>query len=108
MKTTVSLHDFRESFRKLRPNQFSYEGLERLFNHLEEIEDSTGVELELDVIAICCDYAEEHYKDIAQAYNIDLSECKDESEQIQAVINFLDDASETIGLVDDNIIYRQC
>lgn len=63
MKTTVSLYEFREAFRKIRPNNFSYEGLEALFDFLEQLEEDTGQEMELDVIAICCDFSE--YQDLA-------------------------------------------
>ena len=59
MKTTVTRHDFHDAFRRMgREDQFSYEGLNALFEYLEEYEESTGEELELDVIALCCDYAE--------------------------------------------------
>ena len=58
MKQTVNLHDFEQAFRSLRPKSFSYEGLEALFNFLENLEEDTGSEIELDVIAICCDFTE--------------------------------------------------
>lgn len=73
MKRTVDLHEFRESFKRMgRENQFSYDGLGALFNHLEEIERDTGEEVELDVIGLCCDFMEydslealkEDYQDI--------------------------------------------
>jgi len=35
-----------------RKTNFSYEGLEILFEYLEELEESTGEEIELDVIAL--------------------------------------------------------
>lgn len=59
MKTTVTKHDFREAFRTLRPNNFSYEGLGKLFDYIEELEEDTGhPEVELDVIAFCVDFSE--------------------------------------------------
>ena len=58
MKTTVSNHDFHRAFETTRPNSFTYQGLNALFAYLEEYEDSTGEEIELDVIAICCDFTE--------------------------------------------------
>ena len=55
MKTTVSRYDFERAFVDAgRKDQFSYEGLSVLFDYLEDYEDSTGEELELDVIAFCC------------------------------------------------------
>ena len=55
MKQTVNLHDFRQAFSNMdRGTQFSYEGLETIYNYLEEIDS----EMELDVIAICCDFSQ--------------------------------------------------
>ena len=48
MKNTVTLYDFRESFRQVRPNNFSYEGLEVLFDGLTEIEENCDTEIEFD------------------------------------------------------------
>jgi hypothetical protein len=59
MKNTVTLSSFRDSFQaKGRQDQFSFIGLEALFNFLEEIEADTGEEVTLDVIALCCDFSE--------------------------------------------------
>jgi len=61
----VNFSDFRQAFfNQGRGNQFSYEALQALFNHLEEVEGETGEEMELDVIALCCDYVE--YKDFQE------------------------------------------
>jgi len=70
MKSTVSLCDFEDAFRSVRPNNFSYEGLIALFDYLENLEDDTGVELELDVIAFCCEYTEYgNIEDFNRNYN---------------------------------------
>jgi hypothetical protein len=59
MKQTVSESDFKEAFRQAdRLSNFSWEGLSYLFEYLEEYEESCGEELELDVVALCCDYSE--------------------------------------------------
>ena len=66
MKTTINQNDFLDAFKKLRPNNFSYEGLIALYNYLEDYEQGVDEVLELDVIAFCCDYSEwdnlEEYK----------------------------------------------
>ena len=59
MKTTVSIYDFRREFEQCRPNNFSYEGLAVLFDYLEQLEQDTGEEIELDVITLCCEYTEQ-------------------------------------------------
>lgn len=58
MKITVTQNDFVNAFQKIRPQNFSPNGLKALFEHLEELESCMGEELELDVIAFCCDFAE--------------------------------------------------
>ncbi len=64
MKTTVSLSDFRDAFISHDRDNFSYVGLEALYNWLEELDESCGSETELDVIGLCCDFTE--YKNLAE------------------------------------------
>jgi hypothetical protein len=106
MKTTVYLNEFRDYFNQIRPNNFSYEGLGILFDYLEEYEESTGEELELDVIAICCDFSEEDFTDIAKGYDIELDEEADEEDQMQTVADYLTDEGVYIGQTGTSIIYR--
>ena len=107
MKTTVSLYDFREAFRTCgRDEQFSDEGLEVLFDYLEQYEEDTGEELELDVVALCCDYYEDTVESIAANYSIDLTECEDEEEQAEAVRAYLDDNGAFVGAVTGGFVYR--
>ena len=51
-----------DAFEKRRPANFTYEGLECLYNYLIDFEQDTDTEIELDVIALCCDYSE--YKNL--------------------------------------------
>ena len=41
-----------------RRENFSYNGLKALYEYFEQYEEDTGAEIELDVIAICCEYTE--------------------------------------------------
>ena len=117
MKTDVSLSDFRDAFMSIRPNNFSYAGLESLYEWFIDYEDNCGEETELDVIAICCDFSE--YKtamECAQEYgyeevvdsepygSVDLVEVA-ELEEKQA-IEWLNDR--TIVMVFDGGIIVQC
>lgn len=106
MKTTVSLYDFRDAFHRVRPNNFSYEGLEVLFDYLEEYEESTGEELELDVIGLCCDFSEDTVEAIADNYGVDLSECEDEDEKAEKVREYLEDEGALVGEVSGGFVYR--
>lgn len=65
MKKTINFYDFTEAFKKAgRGNQFTYSGLRTIFDCIEDYENEAHEEIELDVIAICCEYAE--YENIAE------------------------------------------
>lgn len=100
MKQTISIHEFRDAFRKAdRINQFTYEGLEALFDYLEELEEDTGEEMELDVIAICCDFAEyESLQECAEQYGIE----GDDKE----ILEELNDNTQVIELDNGGIIIQ--
>jgi len=70
MKQTVNFSQFCDSFSEDRKNQFSYKGKRALFDYLEEYEESTGEEIELDTIALCSEYTEyENLKELQENYN---------------------------------------
>ena len=66
MKTTINFCEFTDAFKAISPDNFTYSGLKALYEYLEEYEESTGEEIELDVIALCCDYSE--YESLQEAY----------------------------------------
>lgn len=110
MKTTVYFSDFCDAFNKMgRKDQFTYDGLRVLFDYIEEVEESCGEEIELDVIGLCCDFAEAHWSDIANDYSnlFELDTSVDESEQEAQVLDFLADQGVLIGNTAEFIIYRQ-
>jgi len=105
MKTTIDFCDFCDAFRKFdRNDTFSYDGKKALFDYLEEVEESTGEEIELDVIALCCDYDENHVDDIVANYEIDV-EGMDEDEKLEAVRDYLQDNTALIGETKNGFIY---
>ena len=72
MKKTINKSDFVDEWNRWedRKNTFSYEGKIALFDYLTEYEESTGEQVELDIIALCCDYTEyENLKEYNEAYN---------------------------------------
>ena len=87
MKTTVSKSDFRDAFRDYnREENFTYEGLGALYDYLTELEEDTGEEMELDVIAICCDFSEyEDLEEIQSEYSDieDLDDLRDHTTVIE-------------------------
>ena len=57
MKESVNFSRFCDAF-QMRKENFSYEGKQALFDYLEQLEEDTGEEIELDVISLCCEYTE--------------------------------------------------
>ena len=87
MKTTVYESDFIDAFKALRPDNFSYQGLRVLFEMLTEYEEASDQELELDVIAICCDYNELSIDDFFDAYDLELDKhMTDERDAIECYL----------------------
>ena len=112
MKTTVNLYDFREAFRRMdRMSNFSYEGLEVLFDGLEEYEEDTGEQVELDVIALCCEYSEESYADIIGDYCTDITEelpeDASEEDQIEYIRGWLENETTVIGEPSEGVFLFQ-
>ena len=110
MKTTISLSDFRDAFERMdRASHFSYDGLAILFEYLEGFEEATGEQMELDVIGLCCDFAEASHTEIARDYNIDISEHQgDDTAEHDAVVAYLEEEGCFINTTDlGMIVYRQ-
>ena len=111
MKQTINLYDFRLAFYKMgRKEQFSYDGLEILFDYIEEVEQDTGEEMELDVIALCCDYAESTIDELISEYDIDISDCDpgDEEAIAEFVEEYMDVNTSICGVTSDgSVVYAQ-
>ena len=80
-------------------NSFSRDALIMLYEHLEELSDDTGEDMELDVMAICGDYAQRHLDDVREA--LELDENADEDEILEA----LEYHTTVVGIIDDTVVY---
>lgn len=103
MKQTVYFNDFQSAFNSVRPDNFSYEGLRALFDFICEQEDDTGIEQELDVIALCCDFSELTIEEIIRQYGIDCDDVEDDSLD-QCVMDFLCDNTTVLPMLDNGSI----
>jgi hypothetical protein len=91
MYQSINKYDFARAFEQLRPNNFSRAGLSALYDYLEQYEEDTDEQIELDVIAICCEYSEyESLEEFQEDYGDDY-ESIDEIEQATTVIPVDDD-----------------
>jgi len=71
MKQTMNEFDFKNEFKKIRPENFSYDGLTVLYDYLIQYEENTDQELEFDPIAYCCEYTEfDSFKDVQINYDV--------------------------------------
>ena len=104
MKQTINLHQFRESFRLHERTNFSYEGLEVLFDYLEDCERDTVEDYELDVIGLCCDFSEDTPEEIQRAYSIE-HDADDEGSLSDAVRQYLEDEGHFVGETETSFIY---
>lgn len=109
MAITMTLTEtmFKAAFSDMgRGDQFSNAGLSALYNYLDQMSDDSGENIELDVIALCCDYSEvsetnlitEYGYMISGEYDLDdedaLQECIDD------ILSILEDETMVIT-VDD-------
>ena len=95
MITTVSNYEFTQMFKAIRPDNFSYAGLDAMFDYFEEYEDATGEQIELDVIGICCDFSEyANIEEVAEDYE-DIETLED-----------LQDRTTVIELAGEGLIIR--
>ena len=105
MKQIINEWDFKEAFRQAgRKEQFSDKGLSALFKEFEDYEDSTGEEIDLDVIAICCDYTE--YSNFAE-FNADYKVLDDDEIAELLEENDIEDIDDiTVDMVFDTISWH--
>jgi len=100
MYETVNLSSFTNAFAKVRPDNFTYEALELIYEFLTTYEDETNMEIELDVIAICCDFTEMTQREIVDAY-------PDTEPFENSIIDFLTDKTLFLGVTSNDTFVFQ-
>ena len=102
-----NVYQFREAFRLAgRMDQFSYEGLEVLFDYLDNLSEDTGEPIELDVVALCCEYYESSIEELIDNYNIDVSDADGDENEIKTIVEeYLQDNTSVCGQVSDGFVY---
>jgi len=103
MKQSINEYQFRDAFHKMgRGEQFSYDGLTALYDYLEQLGDDIGEEIELDVIALCCEYAEyDSLTEFQEDYGEDYQTMEDIEYQTIVIKN------DTTDIKDTSFIIRQ-
>lgn len=103
MFQSVNFSSFCDSFRNLdRQDQFTYAGKRVLFDYLEQYEEDTGESIEIDVIALCCEYVESTVDEIIRKYSLDTDTTEGQA------INWLQDRTSICGVTDSvTIVFAQ-
>ena len=107
MKTTVTSFQFVEAFRACgRETQFSRAALFALFEYLEEYENFTGEEIELDPIGICCEWAEySSAREAADDYGFKPTDDDDDARE-KSALEWLQNQTQVIEF-DGGIVIQQ-
>jgi len=105
MKTTIYKASFIDAFTRAgRASQFSRPALELIFEYIEQLEADTREDIELDVVAICCEYAESSASDLLGDHLIDFDGVGDETD---AVREYLHNHTVVVGETPDGFVYAQ-
>lgn len=122
MRVTVDERMFCDMFIDYdRESNFSSEGLGLLFDYLEQLEEDTGHEMELDVIALCCDYSELTLQEFAREYRLETT-CEEpvdvddvgntisithslsDEELKEAIEEYISENTTLVGFTSDNTV----
>jgi len=93
MKITLNKTQFCSRFLDIMPENFSYEGLEALFDYFEEYEKGIRQEIDFDPITFCFDFTE--YKN--------LKELQSDYDNIESMED-LEDKTTVIMIDDESFI----
>ena len=98
MKQTINFHDFADAFNRTgRSEQFSYSALKALFEYLEDTFDG---DYELDVIALCSEWAEYcDVGDINMDYGQDFEELEEAKDWLEDYTTVLDAGAGTLVIL---------
>ena len=98
----ITFSAFCDAFHDMgRNDNFSYAGKRALFAFLEEV----APDMELDVIAICCEYYESDMDSIISDCSIDVSDAEDDDEKAEIVEEYLQDNTCLVARIGTDFIY---
>lgn len=106
MKETLSTSQVADRLRADENAGWTYHGAKALAEYLEQIEEDTGEEMELDVVAIRCDFAEyASAQEAASEYDWEPDD-DDEDEREEKALDYLRDKTQVIEF-DKGVIIQQ-
>ncbi len=106
MKTEVYRSEFIDYFLKsdTYKNNFSYEGLNSLYDYLIQYEEDTSETIEFDLVALCCDFVEyASLEDYLIEYTTEIDKEEFEEEEFEeAVIKEIQERTTYINVKGTN------
>ena len=104
IQTIDNASQFRDQFHRCgRGNQFSYEALGLIFDYLNDC----GSDVELDVVGICCEFAESDIEQLAHDYDISIAGLTSRG-KVEAVEAYLEDNTSVVGMTSTgSFVYVQ-
>lgn len=109
MKQIITSSIFIETIERIRPNNFSREALQMMFDYFEQYEDDIGTEIDFDPIGICCEYVEKYPADLVYEYKLlENISGLDQEEFIKFLKEFLMENCIFIGMTPrGSFVYQQ-
>jgi hypothetical protein len=108
MYQRINFWQFCDAFRTHdRAEQFSYDAKRALFDYLEQLEEDTGAPIELDVIGLCCDYAESTADELIEEFGLDVSGCDDNQDRCAMAQELLEEHTTIVWQRGDRFLYQQ-
>ena len=99
-----------------RGDNFGYKGWKAIGDYLESLSEDLGENIEIDIVAICCEYSmaesmEEFFMEFDQLHGVDLPDEEDweeltEEEKLETIERFLQKNTALVVCKDDLIIWQ--
>jgi hypothetical protein len=88
-------------------NNFSYEGLELLYNYFDDMDAQEPIGL--DVVAICCEFCEMSLDEVLSNYDVtdETLNTDNETELLELATDYLEENTFLVGLTSDNTFVFQ-
>ena len=105
----VSFSTFYDAFQATRPDNFSYEGLRVLFDILEDQANDMGEPIELDIVALCCEWSEASLDEVNEDYSlVDAEDYQNDDEGYhEAIFEALNERTTAYHVDSNTVVYQQ-
>lgn len=101
--TRVTEADFIRAFDEYgRGNQFSSEALSAIYEYLDDLSEDIGEPIELDVIAICCEFSEITFDEVLEEQGED-----DEDDALDEFERQLEEDHGWVVRLSDSFVYQE-